>query len=516
VINAAAKGSKSARAADRRGQGGYLSGRGLSKNYGPIEALKKVDIDLFRGEVHALVGENGAGKSTLKKVLCGEEALDNGVLQIDGGRVRFASPSDASRAGVAVVHQHFPMAETLTVAENVFLGELPRRGPAWLPLVDHAAMLRGAHAALETFSLSHLAGRMVRELSVAERQVVAIASAIRRNAEIIILDEPTSSLNASEVETLFATIRKLRDGGACVVFITHSMEEVLEIADRITVLRDGERIETLDAATADAGMLVRLIVGRDLAKGYPKSHAKPGAPLLEVTDVATVAGQTVSFGVLEGECIGLPAHMGSGVHEMLRRLSGQSRSEAGSVGMGREDLSRARLPKRIKAGLCLVPGDATQEGLIPQLSIEENILLPNHQSYTKLGLLQRRRIRALCRQMIEALDIRPAEPRLKVTNLSGGNRQKVVIAKWLAAGAKLLVMDDPTKGVDVGAKIEIYTVINDTLEKGSAVILASTDLDELIGLADRILVIRDGALAGEHKRRQFDKVTILEQLVGAA
>ncbi|MDH3465619.1 MAG: sugar ABC transporter ATP-binding protein [Gammaproteobacteria bacterium] len=508
--------SSGTRGDSARGSAPYFTGRGLTKSYGPIDALRQVDIDLYRGEVHALVGENGAGKSTLKKVLSGEVALNDGTLAVDGRKVRLSSPMDARRFGIAVVHQHFPMAEARSVAENIFLGELPRCGPSWLPLVDHAAMWREAKAALAAFSLSHLAGRTIRQLSVAERQVVAIASATRRDAEVIILDEPTSSLNASEVETLFATMRKLRDDGACVVFISHSMEEVLAIADRITVLRDGKRIGTIGANDADASTLVRMIVGRDLAKGYPKSNVSIGKSRLTVSDIDTGTGQSLSLAAKTGECVGLPAHLGSGVDELLKRLSGQVRSPAGRIELDGVDLSRAKLPKRIKAGLCLVPGDAASEGLVPLLSIEENILLPNSRQYTEFGIVRRRKVRALCRDLIKMLDIRPADPRAAVNNLSGGNRQKVVIAKWLAAGTRLLIMDDPTKGVDVGAKIEIYSVINATLETGSSVVLASTDLDELIGLSDRILVIRDGAIVGEHARQRFDKVTILEQLIGAA
>lgn len=516
MSNTAASTDSGTRAQQPRGSAPYLEGWGLSKNYGPIKALRDVDIDLYRGEIHALIGENGAGKSTLKKVLTGEVSVTGGTLALDGQSVRLTSPMDARRHGIAVVHQQFPMAEALTVAENMFLGEAPLHGPSWLPLVDHKAMHREAKSALSVFSLGHLAGRPIRLLSVAERQVVAIATAVRRKADIVILDEPTSSLNAAEVETLFAIMRKLRDDGACVVFVTHSMLEVLAVADRITVLRDGKRIDTIQADDADARMLVRMIVGRDLAKGYPKSKAKKGNSLLKVSEAGIAADQKISLTTIESECVGLPAHMSSGVDELLKGLSGQKRFLSGALKFGDLDLTRASLPKRIKAGLCLVPGDAAAEGLIPLLSIEENILLPNTRQYTDFGILRRGKIRDLSRSLIELLDIRPADPTAAVTNLSGGNRQKVVIAKWLAAGAKLLIMDDPTKGVDVGAKMEIYSVIKDTLEKGNSIVLASTDLDELMGVSDRILVMRNGELVGEHEHKSFSKVKILEQLIGTA
>ncbi len=494
----------------------YLSARRISKSYGAIRALSEVSLDLLPGEVHGIVGENGAGKSTLMKVLAGEERLDAGDILIEGAPVRLSSPLEAQTRGIAVVHQHFPMVHAMTVAENMHLSEPPRRQSRWLSgLIDHRQMSGRAAEWLRSFGLSAKTNWLVRDLSVAERQIVEIAKALSRRARLLILDEPTSSLNAAEIESLFEHVRKMRATGATIVFIAHGIDEVLAIADRVTVLRDGRLIKTSAADALDTGSLVRMIVGRDLAKGYPKAEAALGAPLMRAESIAVERhGNTWSLGLSRGEILGLPTHMGSGIDGVLAGLSGERRLTGGTLALDGEDLTKVDLRGRIRSGLCLVPGDATEKGLMPKLSIEENILLPNLGDYSRLGFMQWRRARALSSDLIRLLDIRPANPRARVDQLSGGNRQKVVIAKWLAAGAKVLVMDDPTKGVDVGAKLEIYSVIGDVVKKGGAVALASTDLDELIGIADRVIAIRDGAIVDEFDRRPFDKASILERLAG--
>lgn len=492
-----------------------LVARNIYKSYGPVRALNDVSVEFHAGEIHALVGENGAGKSTVQKVLAGEEQPDRGEILIDGAPVRISGPIDARQHGIAVVHQHFPLTQTLTVAENIFLGAPPRLGPSWLPIVDWGRLNAGARDILEPFGVAHLARRVVRELTVAERQVVAIATALNRKARIIILDEPTASLDATEIETLFENMRQVRDSGTCVIFITHSMEEVLAIADWVTVLRDGRRIGTVMAGEVDASKLVRMIVGRDLAEGYPKVEVAIGEPILSARGVDVLEHNRVSLEVRSGEFVGLPAHMGSGVGDLLSGISGQRPFKQGELRFAAADLARTNMRQKIRAGLCLVPGDATTEGLIAKLTIEENILLPNLDAFSRFGIVRRKRVRALCMDLIRLLDIRPPNPNVAVENLSGGNRQKVVIAKWLAADARLLVMDDPTKGVDVGAKIEIYSVIGDFVRKGSAVLWASTDVDELLGLADRIVVIRDGEVVGTFEHAEANKVAILDLMIGS-
>ncbi|MBI4588022.1 MAG: sugar ABC transporter ATP-binding protein [Candidatus Rokubacteria bacterium] len=494
----------------------YLSAHQISKNYGAVRALSEVSIDLLPSEVHAIVGENGAGKSTLMKVLAGEERPDAGAIFVQGAPVRMLSPGDAQTHGIAVVHQHFPMVHGMTVAQNMHLGDPPLRGLPWpFRLIDHRRMVAQAQSQLRSFGLSAKAKWLVRDLSVAERQIVEIAKALSRRARLLILDEPTSSLNAAETAGLFEHIRDLRRQGATIVFIAHSIEEVLAIADRVTVLRDGRLIGTQPARDLDVDAVVRMMVGRDLAKGYPKVDARVGEAVLSADAVAIERhGPRWSLNLKRGEILGLPAYMGSGIDDLLAGISGQRRLVKGSLALDGHDVTRTSLRGRVLSGICFVPGDATEKGLIPKLTVEENILLPNLRNYCRFGLTQRRRARALCKDLIRLLDIRPPNPQATVEQLSGGNRQKVVIAKWLAAGAKVLVMDDPTKGVDVGAKVEIYHVIGDMVTKGSAVALASSDLHELIGLADRVVVIRDGAITAEFDQRPFDKANILARLAG--
>ena len=501
--------------AEGQGPTPRLAARNIGKSYGPVQALIDVSVDFHAGEIHALVGENGAGKSTLTKVLAGGVSPDSGAVLIDGAPVSLTSPIDARHHGIAVVHQHFPLAQAQTVAENIFLGAPPLMGPKWLPIIDWVRLIAGARDILKLFGLARLARRLVRELTVAERQVVAIATALNRKARIILFDEPTSSLDSTETETLFENMRQMRNDGACVIFITHSMEEVLSIADRITVLRDGKLIGTMTAGEVDASKLVRMIVGRELAEGYPKIDTAIGDPILNVRGVDVLGDHRVSLDVRSGEIVGLPVHMGSGVSDLLSGISGQRVFDEGAVHFGSGDITRTNMRRKIRAGLCLVPGDATTEGLISTLTIEENILLPNLNAYSCFGVVRRKRIRALCMELIGLLDIRPANPNIVVQNLSGGNRQKVVIAKWLAAGAKLLVMDDPTKGVDVGAKMEIYSCIGNFVGKGCAVLWASTDVDELLGLADQMVVIRDGEVAGTFQHQEVDKVAILDLMIGS-
>ncbi len=493
----------------------FLSARGIGKRFGPIRALDGVSVDFRRGEVHAVVGENGAGKSTLMKILAGEETPDSGEILIEGALVRLATPAAAQAHAIAMVHQPFQLVDAMTVAENMCLGRPPRRpllGP--LRLLDRKQMMVRAADELRLFGLADRVRRRIRDMPVAERQIVEIAKALAREAQLLILDEPTSSLDAGEVQRLFAHIRALRERGTAVVFIAHSIEEVLAIADRVTVLRDGRLIASQPAQGLDVAVVVRMIVGRDLAKGYPKAATAPGDPILSADAIVLSGERSLSFSLRRGEIVGMPSHIGSAIDDVLETLSGEKSVRLGSIAVEGRDTTRFGLRRRIRSGLCLVPGDAMAQGLAPKMTVGENILLPNLRHYRRFGIVRRRAARPMVRDLIRMLDIRPPDPAIPVERLSGGNRQKVVIAKWLAAGAKILVMDDPTKGVDVGAKVEIYRVMADMTVKGTATILASSDLDELLGLADRILVLREGQLVEEFAERPFEKARVLARMVG--
>jgi ABC-type sugar transport system ATPase subunit len=476
----------------------------LSKAYGQVKALSRVSIDFAAGEVHAVVGENGAGKSTLTRLLAGEERPDSGEIAIGGRAAVLGRPAEARRAGIAIVHQQFQLVEALTVAENIALEAVPLRRVPLLPILDQGAMLRRARARLAPFHLEGRAGALVRDLSMAERQVVEICRALGGEARLLILDEPTSALSAAETETLFRHIRELRGRGVAVIFIAHNLGEVLSIADRISVLRDGQLIATVPTGAMDAGALARLIVGRELTATDAPQAREAGETVLDVTR----GGEPV-VALKRGEIVGIPTTIGAALRGFLARISGESPAGPLTVKLRGVDIGRTRIGERVRRGLCLVPGDATAEALAPKLSIADNILLPNAGRFTSFGLLRRSRARDAIAALIRDLDIRPADPDAPVETLSGGNRQKVAIAKWLLSGAQVLVMDDPARGVDVGAKVELYRIMRGHVERGGAILIASSDLDELIALAGRLVVIRGDRAVARFEDRPFQKADIL-------
>lgn len=490
-----------------------LSAVGIVKRYGVIEALKGVDVDIRAGEVHAIVGENGAGKSTLMKIFAGEERPTAGEIRIDGQRIDLNNPNDARAHGIAIVHQTFQLVDSLTVAENLFLDRLPTRSfGGFLKLLDRDRMTKDAVRRLARFGLSHKATMSTASLTVAEKQIVEISRALAENTRLLILDEPTSALSTREIRILFDHVRQLRNADVAVVLIAHNIDEVLFMADRITVLRDGCRIATSPAKDLDTATLVSMIVGRDLGKGYPK----PDVPLQnEMLQVELIADATQRFTLRRGEFLGIPTYIGSAVRDILAQLSGEQRGSRNTVSLDGRPCGHLGVGGRVKRGICLVPGDTMAESIIPKMTIEQNLLLPNLAQITRLGILQRRKGRALAWKMIRMLDVRPAIPTIPVEQLSGGNRQKVAIAKWILAGAKVLLMDDPTRGVDVGAKMEIYRVIGEHVKAGGAVVYASSELDELLGLADRIVIFRGGRIVESFEQRPFEKTSVLAEMVGS-
>ena len=490
---------------DTPGSAPLLSVRELSKAYGQVRALAEVSIDFLPGAVHAIVGENGAGKSTLTRLLAGEERPDSGAIVIEGRTAQLGRPLDARRAGIAIVHQQFQLVEALTVAENICLEDVPlRRLLVPLPIRDQGAMLARARERLAPFRLEHLAGIRVRDLSVAERQVVEIGRALGSDARLLILDEPTSALSGAETETLFRHIRGLRARGVAVIFIAHNLGEVLSIADRISVLRDGRLITTVPTGALDAAALARLIVGRELAAAETRRAGAPGEVLLEVS-----RGGEPLIALRRGEILGIPTYIGSALRGLIARISGESASAPLGIRLGGTDITHASLAERVRRGLCLVPADATADALAPKLSVEDNILLPNIRPFTRFGLLRRSLAQEHIDGLIRDLDIRPADRHARVETLSGGNRQKVAIAKWLLSGAEVLVMDDPARGVDVGAKVELYRIMRGHVERRGPILIASSDLDELIGLASRLVVIRGDKAVARFEQPPFDKAAIL-------
>jgi ABC-type sugar transport system ATPase subunit len=481
--------------------------RALSKSYGVVKALDGVGMDFFPGEVHAVAGENGAGKSTLTRLLSGEETPDAGLIIAGGKTITLRRPGDATRAGIAVVHQHFELIDTLNVAENIYLDALPRRLGGILPLLDRQTMLLRAAGQLAMFGLEARAACRISELSMAERQIVEIARALSRKARLLVLDEPVSALNSREANTLFQHVRALRERGMAIIFIAHNLSDVLSIADRVTVLRDGRLVASAPANMLDAKVLTRLIAGREV---HPHRHRSYMAKTEMVLQTSCPPGPEIA--VTSGEILGLPMHIGSGVRGLFDRLRGEMRSEGCPVMLREKDISTWSIAKRVRAGVCFVPGDASAEGLVPKLSIEDNIILPNIARFRRFGVIRRGAARAAVRQLVQSLEIRPADTSMPVERLSGGNRQKVAIAKWLLAGAQVLILDDPMRGVDVGAKVELYRIISGHAAKGGATLLASSDVDELLSLADHLVVLRGDTVAARFTDRPFQKEAILAAL----
>ncbi|WP_075219667.1 sugar ABC transporter ATP-binding protein [Acuticoccus yangtzensis] len=477
-----------------------LQMRGISKTFGPVRALADVSLEVERGEVHALMGENGAGKSTLMKILSGAYVADKGgAILIDGQEIATGDPKLAKAAGIAVIYQELALSPNLTVAENIFLGAEPRRGP----FVDRRTMNAKAGAILkDRLGLSFSPQTQLGRLSLGERQMVEIARALSTNARIIVMDEPTTALTERETDKLFAVIAQLKADGIAIIYISHRMDEVYALADRCTVLRDGELVGTLAKDEITAERVVSMMVGRDLSTFYKKDHAaaaEPGAVVLQVDGLGD--GRFVrdcSFTVRHGEVVGIAGLVGSGRTELARLIYGADKPAAGRVILNGETLSIATPRDGLAHGIAYLTEDRKGLGLFLDMTIGENVNIGVLQRDAKAGGLidfaagTRRADGAM-----RALSIRAPHTRLNTSALSGGNQQKVLLARLLELGPRVVILDEPTRGVDVGAKSEIYRLIDALARDGIAVVVISSELPEIVGVADRVLVMREGTIAGE-------------------
>lgn len=487
-------------ASARAGSGDLLlEMRGITKIFPGVRALREVDFDLRPGEVHVLVGENGAGKSTLIKILSGVYRSDGGTIRIAGADVRLTSPRDAQARGISTVYQEFNLVPQLSVGENIYLGQEPLRGP--LRWVDRRGRLAAARQLLQALGIGVAPGAAVRTLGVAEQQLVEIAKALSRDARIIVMDEPTAALTAHEIRRLFATVRTLKSRGIGVIYISHRLEELAEIGDRVTVLRDGQRVGTAEAGGISIDEIIRMMVGRELREKYPKVTVPPGEELLRV-DGLTRPGvlADVSFALRRGEILGIAGLVGAGRTELALTLFGAAPSASGRVTVKGLPV-QARSPREaIRAGLALLPEDRKRHGLVLVQSITTNITLPVAHRLQRWCLLDQGRMRALARRFAGALRVVTPSLDRRVVQLSGGNQQKVVLAKWLATRSEIVIFDEPTRGIDVGAKIEVYQLMNALVERGAGILMISSELPEVLGMSDRILVMRQGRVVGEFAR----------------
>ncbi len=486
----------------------------VTRRFPGVLALDDVSFAIAAGSCHALCGENGAGKSTLGKILAGLQPPDTGRVLVFGAPLEAAGPPQALAAGVAIVHQELAFCENLSVAENLCLGRLPRRGP----FVSRTAMRRRATAMLAAIDASLDVDRLVGDLSTAQQQLLQIAAAVGDQARIIIFDEPTSSLSQHEAEKLYTLVSRLRADGVTLIYVSHRMDEIFRLCDTITVLRDGRHISTQPAASLDEAALVEAMIGRRLGEYYPRHVGTAvGGERLRVTGLSSPGRfDDVSFTVHAGEVVGLAGLVGAGRSEIARALFGLDPSATGQLAIDGRPVRPGSPAEAMRLGIALVPEDRKRQGLVLSMSALGNVTLPTLPALSRWGFVRRAAERAVGRTFFERLRVRAPSVDALAAGLSGGNQQKLVLAKWLAAGCRLLILDEPTRGVDVGAKAEIHALIDELASSGVAVLLISSELPEVLHLSTRILVIRDGRLAGELPRADATQAAVMRLMAGTA
>jgi rhamnose transport system ATP-binding protein len=485
---------------------------GASRSYGAVLALRNGTLSLRAGEVRGLVGENGAGKSTLVKVLGGVVRRDAGEMFAGGESVDFHSPHDARDAGIAVIYQEPTLFPDLSIAENVVMGYHPRGA---LKRIDRRAMHRQVQALLDRLGVQLESDRPVRGLSIADQQIVEIAKALSFDARVLIMDEPTAALSGAEVERLFAVVRTLKEQGAAVLFISHRLDELFAICDTVTVMRDGAVVHDAPIADLTPDEMVRRMVGRELSALFPKQEAQIGPPVLEVHRL-TREGVffDVSFQVRAGEIVALAGLVGAGRSEVARAIFGIDRADAGHVEVSGQRLPVGRPLAAMRAGIAFVPEDRRLQGLVMDLSTARNATLTRMRALTRLGLIRAGAENRLAREWAERLRLRFHRLEDPVAFLSGGNQQKVVLAKWLATEPKLLILDEPTRGIDVGTKAEVHRLMSELAGRGVAVLMISSELPEVLGMADRVLVMHEGRLTRELSRDDADEERVMRAATG--
>ena len=480
----------------------------ITKTFPGVIALEDVSIKLYKGEVLGILGENGAGKSTLIKILAGNYIKDSGSIFVNGEKFEIKNPSEAMASGIRVIYQELNTLNNLTVAENIFIGEQLVKGP--FKIVDWKAMTRKAAEILESLNVSLDPNSVIGDLSISEKQIVEIAKAISKDAKILVMDEPTAALSEEETQSLFKIIATLKLRGVSIIYISHRLKEIFQITDRVVVLRDGKKVQSIKTKDTSANELVALMVGRDIKEMYPKREVPIGDTVMEVKNLYAEGFTDISFTLKKGEILGIFGLLGSGRTSLVKALFGANKVKSGEIIVNGEkiNIKSPRIARDEKMGL--VPLDRKIEGLALHMGVKENITLANIDDLGKGFLLKRNIENVKARKWIEEMGIKTPTIDQEVNSLSGGNQQKVVLAKWLESGSKIIILNEPTRGIDVGAKIEIYKLMQNLCEKGSAIIMISSELPEILSIADRIMVMSKGKITAQYSRREASEENLLQ------
>jgi len=488
----------------------------ISKRFGGVAALDNVCFSAKPGEIHALLGENGAGKSTLMKVLAGAIEKDTGKVEIGGQEVSIKNPKQGQDCGISVIYQEFALAKHLTVAENIFIDSLGE-GKA---LVNWKKLKQRAKLVLEEMGFGDIdPSKPVSELTVAYQQVVEICKAISRDAKVLIFDEPTAVLTLKEVEKLFTVINKLKEKGVCIIYISHRLEEVFRICDHLTILKDGKNVIDLDVKDTNEKEIVNYMIGRDLSDFFPKRNAEVGETVLKVENLNCGSMvKSVSFEVKAGEVLGFTGLVGSGRTETMRAIFGADKKESGVIYLNGDAFKINKPKQAVRAGIGMVPEDRKQQGVLLDMSICINGTLSTLQNFSSkpFGIIKHKKETEKVQELINVLTVKTPNQKNCASSLSGGNQQKVALMKWLISGCKVLIFDEPTRGVDVGAKVEIYKVMNQLAEQGVAIIMISSEMPEVIGMSDRVLVMRQGEIAGEVTKGNITEQNLINLSMGVS
>lgn len=488
--------------------------KGINKSFGQNQVLKDAGFVLSDGEVHALMGENGAGKSTLMKILTGVYSRDAGIVTVDGKEVTYKNPQEAEQAGIVFIQQELNVLFDLTVEENLFLGKEIKKG---FGICDRKAMRKKAEETLSRLGVSIQTDKVMSELSVGQQQMIEICKALMVDAKVIIMDEPTAALTQSETDVLFEVIQSLRKKGVSIVYISHRMEEIFELCDRISVLRDGTYIGTKNIPETNMNEIVKMMIGREIGERYPKRDCSIGGEMFRVEGL-TKEGvfHDINFSVRTGEVLGVSGLMGAGRTEIMQAIFGNLPYEKGSIYIDGTKVTIKNPMQAIDQGIGFITEDRKTEGLLLDESIEKNVSLTNLKHISGKGgiIIQKEKEKGLVKKAIKELYIRCFGPEHECVNLSGGNQQKVVFAKWIYANPKILILDEPTRGVDIGAKKEIYSIINQMAEKGVAIIMVSSELPEVLGMSDRIMVVREGMVRGIIEQNEANQEKIMTLATG--